>query len=187
MPQHSVRGPLGRTFNRILKKADNASDSASMAFDRNQLKDYLDKNLQLAEGEWFRGKKLDGVADALMGKLDKAGDGKVSWDEFQSFRSDVLATLGAAAGANDQEVQAAAGSRFNSMDKNRDGELGMGEIQSKTRQELPRDTDHKDLIAQLGARISLDAVDQDDRQKDVANRRLSRTEWVQAAKELAGG
>ena len=187
MPQHDVRGPLGRTFNRILRRQDNATDTGSMAFTRNQLRDYLDKNLQLADGEWFRGKKLDGVADALMEKLDSAGDGTVSWAEFQSFREDVLATLGAAAGASEQEVSAAAGARFDSMDRNRDGHLDMDEIQSKTEDELPRDTDHKGLISQLGARISLDAVDQDERRKSVADRRLSRTEWVQAAKELAGG
>lgn len=184
--RNSVSGPLGRTFNRILRQDDNATDTSSMAFDRNQLRTYLDQNLQFADGEWFRSKKLDGVADALMEQLDKAGDGTVSWDEFQSFRKEVLATLGAEAGASEADVAAAAGSRFDQMDQNGNGDLHMDEIQSTTASELPRDTDHKDLVAQLGARISLDAVDRDERQKNVSDRRLSRTEWIQAAKELAG-
>ena len=77
--QRRVSGPLGRTFNRILGKADNAADTADMAFNRDLLKRYLDSDLQLAEGEWWRGKKLNGVADALMETLDKDGDGSVSW------------------------------------------------------------------------------------------------------------
>jgi len=171
--QRRVSGPLGRTFNRILGKADNAQDTADMAFNRDLLKNYLDKNLQLAEDEWFRGKKLNGVADALMEKLDKDGDGSVSWDDFQAFKDDVSKAFG-------KDTN----SRFDAMDLNGDGSLCMDETQTRARRDLPEDTKHKDLIAQLGARITMDAVDTDQRDEKVANRRLSRREWATAASEL---
>lgn len=171
-----VKGPLGRTFNRILGKADNAEDTSDMAFNRDLLKTYLDEGLQLAEDEWFRGKKLNGVADALMAELDKDGDGSVSWDDFQSFKDEVAKAIG----NNPDE-------RFDTIDHDDDGGLTMGEVQATTRHEMPEDTKHKDLIAQLGARITMDAVDTDQRDAPVKNRRLSRTEWTNAASELNGG
>lgn len=174
--QRRVSGPLGRTFNRILGKADNAADTADMAFTRDLLKNYLDKDLQLAEGEWWRGKKLDGVADALMEKLDKDGDGSVSWADFQSFKEDVAKAVG-------QDPNA----RFDQIDVNDDDQISMPEMQATTKHELPEDTKHADLIAQLGARITMDAVDTDQRDEKVAQRRLSRREWTGASSELNGG
>lgn len=189
MADKQVRGPLGRTFNRVLGVDESRTDTGNMAFSRGELKNYLDKQLQLADGEWFRGKKLDGVADALMEKMDKDGDGQVAWSEFQSFRQDILKVLAPSAeeGASPEQVAQGAGESFGGIDRDGSGSLEMGELQRSTTSNLPEDTDHADLVAQLGARMAIDAVDTDERGKKVADRRLSRQEWVAAARALAGG
>ena len=51
---------------------------------------------------------------------------------------------------------------------------------------LPAGTEHADLVAQLGARMAIDGVDEDQRGEKVSRRTLSRNEWVQAAKQLTG-
>lgn len=178
-----VSGPMGRVFQRVLGVDRGGEDQA---FTRDQLRRYLDRDLQLAENEWFRGTKLDGVADALMQQLDQDGSGTVSWGEFMAFEAQTFATVapGAGAGATDAQVQAAASQRFGQIDASRDGRLSMTEIQSRTAAELPRGTEHADLIAQLAARIALDAVDTDQRSRPVADRQLSQTEWTTAAGQM---
>lgn len=183
-----VVGPIGRVFNRILGLADNARGTAGKSFNRAQLKGYLDNNLKLADGEWFRGKKLDGVADKLMATLDTNTDGLVGWVEFQAFQAQVLQSIAPGVGPDSttEQVDAASGGQFDAMDKDRkDGKLGYGEIFEGTKGALPKDTDHADLVAQLGARIALDAVDTDQRGEKVKDRSLSRTEWTTAARELS--
>jgi hypothetical protein len=189
MADKQVRGPLGRTFNRVLGVDAARTDTGSMAFSRGQLKSYLDQQLQLAEGEWFRGKKLDGVADALMEQMDKDKDGQVAWSEFQSFRQDILKVLAPSVqdGASPEEVAQGASQTFGQIDEDGSSSLSMGELQSNNREALPEGTDHPDLVAQLGARLAIDAVDTDQRGEKVADRRLSREEWVAAARALAGG
>jgi hypothetical protein len=185
----TVSGPMGRVFNRILGQPDGSTASAGMSFDRAQLRAYLERRLQLAEGEFFRGTKLDGVADALMASLDADKNGRVGWSEFMVFEQQTLATMapGLQAGASGEQVRAAAGGRFDQLDaEQKDGKLGFGELQSGTKDALPAGTEHKDLVAQLGARIALDAVDRDQQQSAVKDRSLSRGEWTDAAVAMAG-
>ena len=185
-----VQGPMGRVFNRILGLGDNAGESAGMAFDRDQLQAYLDKNLQLAEGEFFRGKKLSGVADALMAQIDKDKSGDVTWPEFQVFQASVLQTIapGAKAGAPAADVDTAADKQFATLDTGRKdkGQLTYDELNEGTNKALPKDTDHKDLVAQLGARLALDAADTDQRSQKVQDRTISGKEWRTAAEGMAG-
>ena len=49
MPEKTRKptGPMGRTFNRILQVRENRSDTQDMAFNREQLKEFLDNGLQL--------------------------------------------------------------------------------------------------------------------------------------------
>lgn len=173
----AVDGPMGRVFVRIAGAADAAG------FDKTQLLAYLDTTLKLAEGEWFRGAKLDGVADKLMEQLDADRDGVVSWTEFKAFEAQTLGTI--APGATDRaSAQAAAGQRFDQLDRGRDGSLAYDELAAGTKAELPRGTEHGDLIAQLAARIALDAVDTDQRDQPVKERGLSRDEWTTAAGQM---
>lgn len=185
-----VQGPMGRVFNRILGLDESLTTSAGMAFTREQLKGYLDQKLGLAEGEFFRGKKLDGVADAMMTKLDTDQSGSVSWPEFRVFQGEVLKSIapGAAPGASAEEVGAAADKQFASIDTGRKdkGRLTYDELHAGTKKSLPEDTENKDLLAQLGARIALDTADTDQRDKKVKDRTLTGDEWRGAAREMAG-
>ncbi len=184
-----VVGPIGRVFNRILGLSDNAKGTAGKKFNREQIKGYLDNNLKLAEDEWFRGKKLNGVADKLMETLDTDKDGFVGWPEFQAFQGQVLSSLapGAKAGDDPAKVGESAGATFDSLDVDRGngGRLTYDEIKSGAKSQLPKDTEHADLIAQLGARIALDAVDTDQRKTKITDRTLSKDEWTTAASEMA--
>lgn len=174
----AVDGPMGKVFVRI------AGSAAAPGFDRSQLHNYLDKTLKLADGEWFRGAKLDGVADTLMAQLDVDKDGLVSWAEFKAFEAQTLATV--APGAKDEaSARTAAGGRFDKLDSSRDGQLNYDELNAGTLAELPKGTDHADLIAQLAARIALDAVDTDQGKSPVKSRTLSKGEWTNAAGEMA--
>ncbi len=177
-----VDGPMGRLFQRVLGVDGGGADQA---FTRAQLERYLDRELNMAEGEWFRGKKVSGVTDALMEQLDQDRDGVVSWTEFQSFEDQTLATIAPNAGTSRAEVESAADARFTQMDSNRDGGLSYDELFARTKGELPRGTEHADLIAQLAARIALDAVDTDQRDQPVKQRTLSRDEWKKGAGDMA--
>jgi hypothetical protein len=159
-----------------------------MAFDRKMVENYLDKNLNFAEGEWFRGKKLSGAAEGLIEKLDTTGDGSVSWDEFQAFRTEILGAMAPGLGENPSSAQVseAATGTFGSVDGDGSGAVGMGEAQSNAKSALPEGTEHEDLIAQLGARLMLDAVDTDQRDEAVSDRSISQTEWTSAAQQMAG-
>ncbi len=176
-----VDGPMGRVFQRVLGITEGGAD---MAFTRDQLQRYLDNNLQLAEGEWFRGKKLSGVTDALMKQLDTDHDGKVSWTEFKAFEKQTLATV-APGGGDRAKVEASADARFDQLDTNHDGALTYDELFARTKGELPKATEHKDLIAQLAARIALDAVDVNQRDLPVKKRTLDRKEWKTGAGEMS--
>lgn len=182
-----VAGVMGRVFNRILGQDETRSDTGQMAFGKAALHRYLDQTLKLADGEWFRGKKLDGVADALMEQLDADRDGQVSWAEFSVFAEQVRSTVapGTDANSGQEEIRAAAGGSFGELDRSRDGSLDYDELKRGTSQRLPRDTDHKDLVAQLAARIALDAIDTNQRGRDVDDRSLSQDEWMRAATELS--
>lgn len=185
-----VAGPIGRVFNRILGMQDDAKGTAKMAFDKEQLRAYLDKGIDFAEGEFFRGTKLDGVADTLIQTLDTDKDGKIGWTEFQAFELQVLQSIAPGVDGNSapEAVAAASNGRFDGMDKSKkDGSLNFGELQQGTKAELPKGTEHADLVAQLGARIALDAVDKDQKGKKTKDKTLTRAEWTGAATELAGG
>lgn len=173
-----VSGPIGRVWNHILGQPDGSTNTSGATVDKAMLRAYLDKRLGLAEGEMFRGKKLDGVSEKLVTQFDTDGDGRVSWTEFQEFESQIFAML-APGGASQ------AGAQFGKTDASGDQSADLEEIQASNKAALPRGTDHADLIAQLGARVVIDAADKDEGGKPVGERTLSREEWTGAATETA--
>lgn len=185
---NDVSGPIGRVFNRILGLSDDAKGTADKTINLKQVKNYLDKNLQLAKDEWFRGAKLDGVAEKLMATLDTDGNGKVGWPEFQAFNAQVLSSIapGTKPGDSPEAVSSAASQQFATMDqKGKKGSLNYDELEAGTKSALPEGTEHADLVAQLGARIALDAVDTDQRSAGIKDRDLSKKEWLTAAEQMA--
>ena len=184
-----VDGPMGRVFNRILGVEENRNDTGQASFTVEALEDYLEHTLSFARDEWFRGKKISGAAEALMGELDSGGDGQVDWLEFQDFRAQTLSSLAPDSKMGDDaaSVTASARTNFSEMDSGREpGALGFSEIQNGARAALPQGTEHLDLVSQLAARIALDAVDTDQRELPIERRTLSQEEWESAARQMAG-
>jgi hypothetical protein len=183
-----VAGPMGRIFNRIMGVEETRTDTGLMGFNREQLRVYLDKSLRLAKGEFLRTLKLDGVADKLMERLDVDGDGKVNWAEFQAFEAQVLEALapGVSGESTPEEVEASAGRRFDSMDSDKNDSMSYSELKSGAAKRLPEGTEHAALVAQLGARIGIEAADTDERSKHVKKRHISRDEWIEAALAITG-
>ena len=173
--------PIARLFQRIAPESDSAS------FGSSHLKEYLDDDLQFAEGEWFRGTKLNGATEGLMEQLDGDKNGSVASAEFEGFRDTVMEAVvpGLAPDASNEQVTEAAQLLFAKLDGAQgDGKLTLAEIQAMAKAMLPEDTSNKDLVAQLGARVAIDAVDTDQTDEDVADRTLSSDEWITAAIQL---
>ncbi len=180
-----VSGPIGRVWNHILGQPDDAADTASATFDVAMVRAYVDERLGFAEGELFREKKLDGVAENLVSQLDTDGDGLVTWSEFQAFEGHILSMLAPGAEEPGADLAAVAGARFTEMASSGGGQATFDEIQAFAEAALPRGTDHAELIAQLGARMLLDAVDKDEGGTPIGERSLSREDWTGAATETA--
>jgi hypothetical protein len=180
-----VTGPIGRVWNHILGQAEGRTDTGDAAIDQAMVRAYLDKRLGFAEGEYFRGTKLDGVAEKLVSTFDKDGDGKVNWSEFQAFESQIFAMLAPGADKPGVDAGAAAGAQFGKIDQSGDKQANLAELQATNQAGLPAGTDHADLVAQLGARVAIDAADRDQAGTPVGQRSLSRDEWTAAATETA--
>jgi len=173
-------GPIGRLYDRI-------SGGSEGGFSMDTIRDYLDDDLQLCEGEFFRGWKLDGSAESLLEQLDSDKSKSVDWSEFGAFRGPVLDAIapGLSADATDEDVTKASLTSFAGIDgKDGDGVLTLKEIQKAARAMLPEGTENPGVVAQLGARVAMDAADTDERDKKVAKRSLSQQEWTQAALEM---
>jgi len=180
-----VSGPIGRLFNRICGVDENRTDTAGLTFGEEQLRAYLDVELQMAEGEFFRGTKLKGISKNLIEQLDVDGDGLLCWDEFKAFEGHILERIAPEVGADATGIEAEAAARSHHSDlAGPDGELDYGQLKERAHQELPEQTEHKSLIAQLAARVTLDALDKDERNKPISERTLSSDEWAGGAREI---
>jgi len=182
--QMKVEGAIGRVFNRIIGESETKTDTFDRSFTKTEVKDYLENQLKLAEGEWFRGSKLNGVTEHIIDLLDTNQDGEVTWTEFQLMRDTMRANLvgDLGEGASTEDVQAKADEIFQSVN---DGEaVEYTSMKNAASEQLPEDADHKDLISQLAALLILDIVDLDERDKDVRDRGISRNEWATSVEDL---
>ena len=181
-----VSGSLGRAFNRIAGVSESNTDPSGLAFTRDDLKRYLEDQLKFAEGEWFRGAKISGVADKVMETLDADTDGDVDWVEFQTMveelKTHLVGELGPGAGTT--EIQAKANELFSQVGGGEDS-IGFERLQSETGKQLPEDTEHKDLVAQLAALLVIDIVDIDEANKEVRDRSISHAEWMGAVQDFS--
>ncbi len=182
--QNQVAGLTGRTFNRIIGAADGDTATADQTFGKDELKRYIEEQLEFAKGEWFSGSKISGAADGILAELDHDGDGRVSWDEFQTLRSRMIATIapGLPEDASSAEIQRRAMEVFSSLQSD---EVDFQVAEDYTREQLPEDKEHRDLIAQLGALLLLDAADLDEQSMATRDRTLNKTEWLNAADEFS--
>jgi hypothetical protein len=179
-----VEGLTGRTFNRILGAPDGDTSTHDQSFGKDELAQYLEHQLEFAKGEWFSGTKINGAADGIIAELDKDGDGRVGWEEFQEFRGSMLRSLapGLSEGASAAEIQARASETFAGLEAQ---ESDFSGLVAHTQDQVAPDMDHRGLIAQLGALLLLDAADLDQQSSSPRDRSLSETEWLTAASEFS--
>ena len=143
-----------------------------------------EQTLQLAKGEWFRSAKLNGVSEELMKTLDTDQDGLVGWAEFTVFQQHTLETIAPNLDES-RTVSDTARSQFSEVDSSSDQLISYSEARESILRSLPQETEHQDLIAQLGALIALDAIDQDQQDQEVRDRALTQEEWLSAAIAMA--
>ena len=180
-----IQGVLGQLFNRIRGLPENSTESGSEGFNKTQLKEYIRNKLDFAEREMFREAKIGGVASKMMEELDSNQDGIVDWTEFQATVTRLRSSLGIAEGdVGEQAVDTAAGAQFEETGQGAE-QIGFEGLEGAVASALPPDTSHLDLVAQFAARLAIDLADQDERDLPVAERSLSRDEWVSAAQDLA--
>ncbi len=184
-----VSGPIGRVWNHVLGKPEGATDTDGAVADRAMIRAYLDTRLKFAEGEWFRGKKLDGVTDKLIATLDTNKDGKIQWPEFKLYEAQIFAQLapGANAAGSAGSVKNASTKGFAAADTAGDGSLSLEDLSTSAQSKLPEGTENADLIGQLAGRVTIDAVDRDENQKPISERSISKGEWTGAAEEISNG
>ena len=183
-----VSGALGRVFNRIVGMAESNTSPEGLSVTRDDLKRYLEEQLTFAEGEWFRGTKIDGVADKIMAFLDGNNNGEVTWEEFQVMIDEMRGHLigNISAGASSGEIRAQAIEVYSNITGGSGaGAVGFNEIKAGVNQKLPESTEHKDLVAQLGALMVLDIVDIDESSTRVRDRSISEHEWMSAADDFS--
>ena len=179
-----VSGLTGQTFNRIVGAEDGDTTTADRDFGTEDLRAYFGGHLQLAKDEFWTDKKVNGSADGVLAKHDQDDDSRVTWEEFQTFRGQMLASIapGVSKGADASEVEGCAAEVFSKLQA--DG-AGYKALEEHTRGLLHPDTDHKDLIAQLGALLLLDVGDRDEQSANPRDRTLTEEEWMNMAADLS--
>ena len=182
-----VQGSLGRAFNRIAGVSESNTDAVGLAFSRDDLKTYIKDQLKFADGEWFRGTKIDGATDEIMSRLDGDRDGLVDWFEFQAMVAELKMSLldGIGPDSGNAEVQKEATDLFAELSGGT-GSVGFEQMEWQTAQNLPPETEHRDLIAQLVALLIIDIVDVDEANKEVRDRTVSEGEWKGAVNSFTG-
>jgi hypothetical protein len=186
--QMRVSGALGRVFNRIAGIAESNTSPEGLFVTRADLKRYLEDQLTFAEGEWFRGTKIDGVADKIMTFLDSDNSGEVSWAEFQLMIDEMRGHLigNISAGASSSEIRAQAIEVYSNITGGSGADsVGFSEVKAGVDEKLSESTEHKDLVAQLGALMVLDIVDIDESSTQVRDRSISEHEWMSAAEDFS--
>ena len=180
-----VEGALGRAFNRIAGVSESNQDSAGLGFTNADLQKYLDSELKLAEGEWFRSAKVSGVADKIMEVLDSDKDGEVSWLEFQAMVDNLRGQLveGIGANASSADVQNRANELYGEFANGGDA-VDFKTLEAGVETQLPADLDHKGLVAQLAALMVIDIVDLDESDKAVRDRTITSGEWMGAVNDV---
>ncbi len=99
------------------------------------------------------------VANKFIEQLDTSGDEKVTLAEFKAIANQILPpTLFDEQGHVQPEL---VDETFQTLDANKDGRITVAELEAGLLAQLPEDTDHKTIIAEVGAKMGVDALDLD--------------------------
>ncbi len=117
------------------------------------------------------------VSTQFMEQLDKNKDEKVTWEEFHAVASQVMpADIFDAQGQVRPEL---VDQVFAAMDLNKDGGVTREELEKTTLDKLPEDTSHKGTVAEVAAKLGIDALDLN---KDG---KITKNELLEAARAVA--
>jgi hypothetical protein len=179
-----LSGPVGRIFERVVEGGGNEATVDSL-FSQQELHGYLEGDIAFAEGEWFRSKKLDGATSALMEELDADASGDVSWTEFSAMSDKLIEAVAEGVDTGDRDaVQSAAIDSYRSVGGSGES-ISMEQMQEHAERALPPETEHRSLVAQLTARLAIDAIDTDQIGQPMSERSISQAEWTQAALDMS--
>ena len=131
-----------------------ANNNGSLS--HNEIKEHLG-NVGVGGG-LFGGVIKNRAADAFVDQFDANNDRSVSWQEFQGQAANLMPQ--GIRGADGRINRDLASRTFEQMDSNGNGSVSVGELQTTLRRELPRDTSHRDTVAEIGARLGVDALDE---------------------------
>lgn len=178
-------------WNRITDRDRQDTSLPTTGFSASELRDFIKNDLKAFDWELFRGTKLDGVNSAMMDHLDADKDGTVTWEEFSAVEGQILEQLAPERGGPEQAVQSALG-KFDETDTNGDGQLSYSELYDATMASLRseeastgEDVEHKDVKAQFGSLLLLEALDLDEHGTTPKKRTISREELEQNVREIA--
>ncbi len=164
-------GPINNFAQRTFQRVD-ANGNGSLS--RGEIKEHLG-NVGVGGG-LFGGVIKNKAADAFVDQFDGNNDSRVSWQEFQGQAASLMPQ--GIRDADGRINRTLANRTFEGMDSNGNGSLSVSELQSTLRRELPRDTDHRSTVAEIGAKLGVDALDED------RNGSVSRTEFDGALNAL---
>lgn len=99
------------------------------------------------------------VSEEFVDNLDTNRDKRVTWNEFQGVARDLLPQ--AALDESGQVDRALIGTEFGRLDKNSDGQVTYAELEKGTLERLPESTSFKGTVAEVAAKLGMDALDTD--------------------------
>ncbi|MAO83400.1 MAG: hypothetical protein CMH50_05885 [Myxococcales bacterium] len=97
------------------------------------------------------------VSREFVDNLDTNKDDKVTWNEFQGVASELLP--GEALDETGRVNRAMLGREFGRLDKDADGKVTYDEMEKGTYERLPEGTSYKGIIAEVAAKLGMDALD----------------------------
>ena len=145
--------PRAKTFERLFERMDRNEDGA---ISRKEVGKHL-KAAQVPGGLF--GVVHNKTKDSFMDKLDSDQSGGVTWGEFKGVAADILpASIKNETGRIDASL---ADSTFGDFDRNKDGGISESELKRGTYELLPEDTSFRGTMAEVAAKLGIDALDAD--------------------------
>ena len=151
MPNRIGDGP--KTFERLFDRMDRNDDGGVSRKE-------VGKHLKAAKvpGGLF-GVVHNKAEKKFMDNLDSDKNGAVTWSEFKGVVGDLLpASIKNEKGEIDRHL---ADSTFTDFDRNKDGGISESELKSGTYDLLPEDTSFRGTMAEVAAKLGMDALDAD--------------------------
>lgn len=141
------KGPIQNLFNRMDRNDD-------QGVTRKEVVKHL-KDTDVPAGLFGAVHKK--VSEEFIDNLDTNRDKKVTWNEFQGVASELLPA--AALGETGRVDRGLINEEFGRLDKDGDGQVTYDELERGTLERLPESTSFKGTVAEVAAKLGMDAID----------------------------